>query len=394
LETGEAAASVPGFDHSYARLGELFSTPQKLDPVSNPTLIFWNQRLAEHLGWPGDPISDPQQLGGLAGNELLSHSQPIATVYAGHQFGQYNPQLGDGRATLLVARHFANSNNLAITGGDPKPAITLLEGVCHHFARLVAQWQVLGFVHGVLNTDNALLCGETIDFGPCAFMDHFDPQASFSSIDRQGRYAWHNQPGIMHWNLAVLAECLLPLIDDSEETARHIAQTVVDRYPEIFHAHHQNWLAAKLGLDAIRETDTTLVQAFHDTLAAEQLDFTLAFRWLAECANSTVEHSPLPELFTAPESLQDWAEQWKERRRHNTGDQSFITANMHDVNPAIIPRNHLVQHAIDTVESGSLEWAQRFVDRVASPYEWQAGDDDWARVPSEAERVTRTYCGT
>lgn len=503
METGEAAASVPGFDHSYARLGELFSTPQKLDPVSNPTLIFWNQRLAEHLGWPGDPISDPQQLGGLAGNELLSHSQPIATVYAGHQFGQYNPQLGDGRATLLgewitpagkrvdiqlkgagptpysrggdgrspvgpvvreyvvseamsalgvpttralaavgtgepvirnrvepgailtrvasshlrigtiqffamtrggegleslvnyvVARHFANSNNLAITGGDPKPAITLLEGVCHHFARLVAQWQVLGFVHGVLNTDNALLCGETIDFGPCAFMDHFDPQASFSSIDRQGRYAWHNQPGIMHWNLAVLAECLLPLIDDSEETARHIAQTVVDRYPEIFHAHHQNWLAAKLGLDAIRETDTTLVQAFHDTLAAEQLDFTLAFRWLAECANSTVEHSPLPELFTAPESLQDWAEQWKERRRHNTGDQSFITANMHDVNPAIIPRNHLVQHAIDTVESGSLEWAQRFVDRVASPYEWQAGDDDWARVPSEAERVTRTYCGT
>ena len=285
-----AASSVPGFDHSYARLGGLFSTPQQLDPVSEPRLIFWNEGLAEQLGWPADPISNPHQLAALAGNQLLTNSQPIATVYAGHQFGQYNPQLGDGRALLLgewitptgrrvdiqlkgagptpysrggdgraplgpvvreyvvseamaalgvptsralaavatgervfrnraepgailtrvasshlrvgtiqffattrggeglkdlvdyvVARHFATSDGDA----DAKPAIKLLEGVCQHFARLVAHWQALGFVHGVLNTDNALLCGETIDFGPCAFMDHFDPQATFSSIDRQ-----------------------------------------------------------------------------------------------------------------------------------------------------------------------------------------------------------------
>lgn len=498
-----AATSIPGFDHSYARLGGLFSTPQKLDPVSDPTLIFWNRRFAEQLGWRGDPISDPQQLGALAGNQLLTDSQPIATVYAGHQFGQYNPQLGDGRATLLgewitpseqrvdvqlkgagptpysrggdgraplgpvireyvvseamaglgvptsralaavatgepvirnrieqgailtrvasshlrvgtiqffamtrggegleslvdyaVARHFAESTEQPIIGGDAKPATTLLEGVCQHFARLVAHWQVLGFVHGVLNTDNALLCGETIDFGPCAFMDHFDPEASFSSIDRQGRYAWHNQPGIMHWNLAVLAECLLPLIDDSAETARHTAQTVVDRYPQIFHTHHQSWLAAKLGLDTTRESDAALVQSFHDALATGKLDFTLAFRWLAEWANGNLEHSPIPELFTPSDSLNRWAQEWRARQKNNNGDQSLIAANMYRVNPAIIPRNHLVQRAIDTVESGHIEWAQSLVDRFASPYEWQAGDDEWARTPLEEERVTRTFCGT
>jgi uncharacterized protein YdiU (UPF0061 family) len=198
----------------------------------------------------------------------------------------------------------------------------------------------------------------------------------------------------MHWNLAVLAECLLPLIDDSEESARQIAQTVVDQYPAIFHAHHQSRLAAKLGLDGIQATDAALVQAFHAALAEEKIDFTLAFRWLTEYANESLEHSPLPELFTAPKSLQDWAEEWTERRKHNTGDQHLITANMYHVNPAIIPRNHLVQRAIDAVESGSIEWAQALVDRVSSPYEWQTGDEEWARAPSEAERVTRTFCGT
>ena len=494
-----AASSVPGFDHSYARLGGLFSTPQQLDPVSEPRLIFWNEGLAEQLGWPADPISNPHQLAALAGNQLLTNSQPIATVYAGHQFGQYNPQLGDGRALLLgewitptgrrvdiqlkgagptpysrggdgraplgpvvreyvvseamaalgvptsralaavatgervfrnraepgailtrvasshlrvgtiqffattrggeglkdlvdyvVARHFATSDGDA----DAKPAVRLLEGVCQHFARLVAHWQALGFVHGVLNTDNALLCGETIDFGPCAFMDHFDPQATFSSIDRQGRYAWHNQPGIMHWNLAVLAECLLPLIHESAETAQQIAQTIVDRFPSLFHSYHQNWLAAKLGLDAIQESDTTLVQTFHDTLIREELDFTLAFRWLTEQANGNLAHSPLPELFTAPASLQAWVAQWSDRRKHNTGDQELVTANMYRVNPAIIPRNHLVQRAIDSVESGNLEWGQAWVDRLASPYEWRDGDEDWARSPHEDERVTQTFCGT
>ena len=489
----------PGFDHSYARLGTAFSTPQAPDPVSEPQMLLWNQSLADTLGWCGDPESDPKQLAALAGYTRLPDSHPIATVYAGHQFGQYNPQLGDGRATLLgewltpsgarfdiqlkgagptaysrggdgrspigpVIREYLVSEAMHVLGvpttralaavatGEPvvrnqiepgailtriasshlrvgtvqyfaetrggddvaalvdyvvnrhfsaaaeadgqPAAVILLEGVCEHFARLVAHWQVLGFVHGVLNTDNALLCGQTIDYGPCAFMDHFDPKACFSSIDRQGRYAWPNQPGIMHWNLAVLAECLLPLINEDTEAAQQVAQEIVDSYPARFQAHHQRRLAAKLGLDAVTEADGAFIQSFHELLATEGLDLTLAFRWLAELANDSLDHTPLPEIFTAPPALLNWAEDWQSRRKVNKGDPSTITATMYSVNPTIIPRNHLVQKAIDLTECGELAWVKSLVDRSQRPFEWQPGDVEWARSPEPEERVTRTFCGT
>jgi len=488
---------TPGFDHSYARLGRTFSSVQQLDPVSAPQLLLWNAPLAAALEWPSDPLSDPALLSALAGNEILQGAQPIATAYAGHQFGQYNPQLGDGRATLLgewvtsggdrfdiqlkgagptpysrggdgrspvgpVIREYLVSEAMsalgvpttralaAISSGDPvyrnrlepgavltrvasshlrvgtvqyfamtrsgeglaelvdyvvqrhfsdrqddqNAALTLLDGVCAHFANLVSHWQVLGFVHGVLNTDNALLCGETIDYGPCAFMDHFDPTASFSSIDRQGRYAWPNQPGIMHWNLAVLAECLLPLIDTDPTVAQQQAQAVVDRYAQRFHHLHQTRLAAKLGLDTVKEADGTLVQAFHDVLASERLDFTLAFRWLTEYGNDTVAHSPLPELFHAPTALTDWAQNWQARRKENTGDTEALNAAMRNANPVVIPRNHLVQRAIELAEAGELDWIHAWVARAQTPFAWDGNDLEWASPPSEEERVTQTFCGT
>lgn len=493
---------TPGFDHSYARLGSAFSTPQAFDPVGNPQLMLWNQKLANTLGWEGNPETDPEQLEALAGNRALPSSQPIATVYAGHQFGQYNPQLGDGRATLLgewltpegdrfdvqlkgagptaysrggdgrspigpvireyvvseamhalgvptsralaavssgepvvrnriepgailtrvasshlrvgtvqyfamtrggddvetlveyvVSRHFTGDNESRSAATQPS-AMTLLDGVCARFAKLVSHWQVLGFVHGVLNTDNALLCGETIDYGPCAFMDHFDPQACFSSIDRQGRYAWPNQPGIMHWNLAVLAECLLPLIDQDERIAQETAQEVIDQFPDRFHAHHQRWLATKLGLDRITEGDGALVQRFHDIMAADQLDMTLTFRWLTESAHGSVDHSPLPELFSAPQSLIDWSTEWQARRETNRGDTNAIDQTMRAVNPTVIPRNHLVQQAIDQAERNEFNWVKALVGRGQYPFEWRSGDEEWARPPREEERVTRTFCGT
>ncbi len=491
-----------GFDHSYASLGSAFSTPQPPDPVGAPQLMLWNQGLADELGWKGTPASHPEQLQALAGNQPLPSSKPVATVYAGHQFGHYNPQLGDGRATLLgewltpggdrfdlqlkgagptaysrggdgrspigpvireyvvseamhalgvptsralaavstgepvvrnrieagailtrvarshlrvgtvqyfattrggdevgtlvdyaVSRHFAHDT--AQDSAPTKPAaVTLLDGVCAHFARLVSHWQVLGFVHGVLNTDNALLCGQTIDYGPCAFMDHFDPQACFSSIDRQGRYAWPNQPGIMHWNLAVLAECLLPLIDDDEQRAQQTAQELIDQFPSRFRAHHQKWLAAKLGLDRVTEVDGTLMQRFHDIMAAERLDMTLAFRWLTEIAGDNLEHSPLPELFSAPPSLIEWSGEWQDRRAINRGDVDAITQTMRATNPTVIPRNHLVQRAIDLAENSELDWVEALVARGQSPFEWRSGDEEWARPPLEEERVTQTFCGT
>jgi serine/tyrosine/threonine adenylyltransferase len=493
----------PGFDHSYAALGNLFCSVQRLDPVSEPVLLLWNEDLAARLGWPGDPRSDPLQLQAVAGNQALECSQPVATVYAGHQFGQYNPQLGDGRATLLgewvteagerfdiqlkgagptpysrggdgrspmgpVIREYLVSEAMhalgvpttralaAVASGEPvmrtrmepgailtrvasshlrigtvqyfamtrggeglrelvdyvaarhfskelegrsdeyrgNASLVLLDAVCERFAQLVSHWQVLGFVHGVLNTDNALLCGETIDYGPCAFMDNFDPEACFSSIDRQGRYAWPNQPGIIHWNLAVLAECLLPLIDEDPEIAQPLAQSVIDLYPQRFHHYHQLRLAAKLGLDHISESDGALIQTFHTLLASHNLDFTLAFRWLAEIANDTLDHSPLPALFVPPAALLDWAEQWKSRRNANKGDTLSITETMSQVNPTIIPRNHLVHRAIDLAESGETAWVKQMVSRSADPFVWRDDDLDWARAPATDERIARTFCGT
>jgi uncharacterized protein YdiU (UPF0061 family) len=225
-------------------------------------------------------------------------------------------------------------------------------------------------------------------------MDYFDPKACFSSIDRQGRYAWPNQPGIMHWNLAVLAQCLLPLINDDAETAEQIAQDTVDRYPKRFHAHHQRWLAAKLGLDNIAESDAALVQSFHDIMAAETLDFTLAFRWLTEIANHSLEHTPLPELFRAPPALVNWVDDWQARRKSNKGDTSAIAAAMYSVNPTIIPRNHLVQKAIDLSERGNLSWVKAMATRSQYPFEWQTEDVEWAKPPEPEERITRTFCGT
>jgi uncharacterized protein YdiU (UPF0061 family) len=191
-----------------------------------------------------------------------------------------------------------------------------------------------------------------------------------------------------------LAECLLPHINEDPEAAQQVAQEIVDRYPARFHAHHQRWLAAKLGLDAVTEADGALIQSFHELLATEGLDLTLAFRWLAEMANDSLDHTPLPDLFTAPPALLNWADDWQTRRKSNNGDPAAITAAMYSVNPTIIPRNHLIQKAIDLAESGDLAWVKSLVNRGQRPFEWQAGDVEWARSPEPEERVTRTFCGT
>ncbi len=512
--------SKPEFDHSYRRLGGIFFDEQQLKPVRNPQLLLWNNDLAAEIDWSGDPYSNPSLINGLAGSEPMPGTRPIATVYAGHQFGHYNPQLGDGRALLLgewidskgrrvdiqlkgsgptkysrggdgrspigpvvreylvseamralgvptsralaaigtgesvirnriepgailtrvtsshlrigtvqyfastlrgnglmeivdyaVNRHFHTESrkpqkfNIGsefvksdIQGDQKRPHSTaaeiLLKCVAHRFARLVSRWQVLGFVHGVLNTDNALLCGETIDYGPCAFMDEFNPKACFSSIDRQGRYAWPNQPSIMHWNLAVLAECLIPLLHDDEKIARKKAQVIVDGYPTQFHRSHQNLLASKFGLDTIHDRDQALIKHFQDILEKEQLDYTLSFRWLAETANQTVDHSPLPELYQPSETLTRWVNIWNDRRAKNEGDMDGLCQKMLSVNPALIPRNHLVQKAIEDAESGDMGFFKRAADRWKQPFVWDREDLEWGKLPEEHERVIQTFCGT
>lgn len=492
------------FDNSYARLGDTYSQRQQPTAISEPSWIAWNDVLAERLGWPRAWRHNPAALAALAGNALLPGSEPVATVYAGHQFGSYNPQLGDGRAVLLgeliapdsrrfdvqlkgagptpfsrggdgrspmgpVVREYLVSEAMfalgvptsralaAVATGEPvyrnrpEPGAVLTriasshlrvgsvqffamsqggEGlaelvdyaVLRHFpealtaaraadpaassaevlldqtgralASLVAQWQGLGFIHGVLNTDNMLLSGETIDYGPCAFMDSYDSAKVFSAIDTQGRYAYRNQPGIVHWNLSVLAQCLLPLLNKDTDKALAIAQASVDRFPAHFSAVHEAILAAKFGFDHFAANDRPLVDHFFRVLAEDTLDFTLAFRWLTEQASNELSHSPITELFEPSAKLRAFHSDWQDRRKQNKGPSAQSIGAMQRSNPVVIPRNHRVAQAIADAESTNFETLRKLNQRWQNPFTWQEGDQVLAAAPSSEEVVQRTFCGT
>lgn len=487
------------FDHSYARLGNTHSTETRPTPVDTPAWLLFNESLADELDWPLAWRQTPEALAALAGNALLPGSKPIATVYAGHQFGSYNPQLGDGRAILLgewlteqderwdiqlkgagptpfsrggdgrspvgpVVREFLISEAMhalnvpttralaAVASGErvfrnqPEPGAVLtrvasshlrigtvqyfamteggdgLEALVDHviqrhfphtlekpenaglshsavllkevtgrLALLAVHWQRLGFIHGVLNTDNMLLCGATIDYGPCAFMDGHNPARVFSSIDTQGRYAYRNQPGIVHWNLSVLAQCLLPLIDGDEDQSVAFAQGVIDSFPQQFTDAYGAMMAQKFGLSGFREDDKTLIDGFFSALAQDELDFTLAFRWLTETAQGTLDHSPVADLFTPNPALLDWLENWQVRHRGGSAD---TLAAMRLANPAVIPRNHWIAAAISDAEAGDYALLQRLFQRWQQPADWFAGDEQLAAPPTPEQAVTRTFCGT
>lgn len=501
---GNRVTGIFNFDNTYARLGRNYSQAQNPSAVAEPRWIAWNDTLAERLGWPIDWRGNDMALAALAGNDQLPGADPIATVYAGHQFGSYNPKLGDGRAVLLgelvtpdgarfdvqlkgagptpfsrggdgrspmgpvvreylvseamsalgvptsralaavasgepvyrngaepgavltriasshlrigsvqffamsqggdglselidytVSRHFPVALEAAIAN-DPNAtaASVLLDKTGQALASLVAQWQGLGFIHGVLNTDNMLLCGETIDYGPCAFMDDYDSAKVFSAIDTQGRYAYRNQPGIVHWNLSVLAQCLLPLLADDTDTALALAQATVDRFPDQFGAIHEAILAAKFGLDRFSANDRPLVDQFFRALSEDKLDFTLAFRWLTEQASGAVDHSPLPELFEPSAKLRDWQNDWQDRRGRNKAPDELSVSTMQRSNPVVIPRNHQIAQAIADAEHNNFETLTSLNKRWQKPFSWQSGDHIIAAPPTAEEVVQRTFCGT
>ncbi|WP_439105586.1 protein adenylyltransferase SelO [Congregibacter sp.] len=485
------------FDNSFAALGSPFSTKQPPDPVKDPSLIRVNDRLATELG------IDPQWLGSqegievLAGNRVADGSEPVAAAYAGHQFGHFNPQLGDGRAVLLgevvdqhqhrydlqlkgsgrtdwsrggdgrsplgpVLREYIVSEAMAALGvpttralaavatGEPvmrdgiepgavltrvasshlrvgtmqyfaaredrqslatlvsyvlerhyldktgaeKPAVALLEAVIAAQAALIARWQLLGFVHGVMNTDNMLLCGETVDYGPCAFMEEFHPETLFSSIDQQGRYAYCNQPGIAQWNLARLAEAVLPLINDDADAAVGEAKTALSQFTPLFEEAYQKGLAKKLGLGELTGTDITLADDLFAALQEDQADFTLAFRFLADEINPGGANTGAGALFKPGQKLLEWLPLWAQRQQAEPGKAEEKQSRMFSANPAFIPRNHLIQHAIEEGETGNYELFHRLVNRLANPSQYSAADSDLALPAKPQERVTRTFCGT
>ncbi len=442
-----------GFQNTYARLPQTFYARLNPTPVSAPRLVKLNVELAQSLGLDPDALASPQGVEILSGNRVAEGAEPLAQAYAGHQFGHFVPQLGDGRANLLgevigrdgvrydiqlkgsgptpfsrrgdgraalgpVLREYIVSEAMAALGvpttralaavttgeqvlretalpgavltrvaqshlrvgtfqyfaarGDvdgtrnladyaiarhypeaaqaKQPYRTLLESVIARQARLVARWMLLGFVHGVINTDNTSISGETIDYGPCAFMESYDPATVFSSIDQQGRYAYGNQPQAMHWNLIRLAEALLPLLEQEEgskEAAVAAANEALSGFGSEFEGAYAAGLRRKLGLFTEHEGDTALAQDLLDRMAANSADFTLTFRRLCDAVAGPQGDPAVRTLFTDPSAYDAWTTGWRLRLEQEPVSPQTRVAFMRMTNPAFIPRNHMVEAALD-----------------------------------------------
>jgi len=499
-----------GFDNTYARELPGSYVAWKPAPVPAPRLLFFNDSLADELGLDASLRHAPEADALFAGNVLPADAEPIAQAYAGHQFGSFSPQLGDGRALLLGERvdragrrrdiAFKGSGRTPFSrGGDGKAAvgpmlrevligeamhalgipttralavaatgepvlreqvlpgavltrvaashlrvgtfqffaargeldplrrlvdytiarhdptladaperlIALLRAVAGRQAELIARWMNVGFIHGVMNTDNMAISGETIDYGPCAFMEAYDPAAVFSSIDRGGRYAYGNQPRIARWNLARLAESLLPLVADAEDEAAvqsavAMAMEVIDAFPGLYMSALQRGRRAKLGLFAAPAADvaddTALAEDWLALLQAQAVDFTLGWRRLADAAQG--DTAGLRALFGEPERLDGWLARWRERcaRDEAGGGPGAVerAARMRRASPWIIPRNHRVEEALAAAtERDDLVPFERLLAALRRPYEDAPELAPYAEpAPAAVTAGYQTFCGT
>jgi serine/tyrosine/threonine adenylyltransferase len=292
---------------------------------------------------------------------------------------QYAAASGD-RDRLRALADYAIGRHYPEAAGAANRYLDLFRRVTRAQASLVAQWMLAGFVHGVMNTDNTTISGETIDYGPCAFMDAYDPATVFSSIDHGGRYAYGNQPAIMQWNLARLAEALLPLIDENTDAAAAAATQVLNGFADAYDRHWDEGMAAKLGLAA---PDRELVNDLLGLMRAQQVDFTRFFRALSAGTART--------MFTEPEPFDAWAAR---RAAALPADRGAVAAAMDQVNPVYVPRNHRVEEALTQAAAGEMEPFRRLLDAVSRPFEERSGLEDYAS-PAPAGGVPHvTYCGT
>ncbi len=485
-----------GLEHSYATLPEQCFVEVAPARATAPQLQIYNHALATFLQLDPGLADHAAQL--LSGNELPGDARPIAMAYAGHQYGHFVPQLGDGRAILLGERRAADgllydlqlkgsgrtpfsrsgdgraavgpmlreyliseamhalgiptTRSLAVvaTGervlreeplpgavltrvaashlrvgtfeyfaarqdldalhalldyaiqrhaptlaAAPVPALAFLKWVADRQAALIAQWLGAGFIHGVMNTDNMALSGETIDYGPCAFMDHYNPQTVFSSIDHRGRYAYSNQPAIAQWNLARFAETLVPLINPDQSVAIQGATAVISRFPAEFEARYQQLLRQKLGLSAMRETDAALSSRFLTLLQLAAADFTLAFHHLTEAMQGAAHEGALRALLGTVDGLDSWLQDWRARLQGEALSPADREIAMRRVNPLFIPRNHLVEAALAAAsDRGDLTPFRDLLAVVQQPFREHAGRESWQQPPLEEQRVLATFCGT
>jgi len=499
------------FDNSYVRLGDDFYTKTNPTPVKNPALIKFNRVLAEELGLT--EISDGlDALNIFAGNEIAEGSEPIAMTYAGHQFGGFSPQLGDGRAILLgeivspegvrydfqlkgsgrtpwsrggdgrsalgpVLREYLVSEAMAKLGvpttralaavvtGEEVARNTLVPGgiltrmatgfvrvgtfqyfssqnnqtaikqladyeIERHYpeakqaenpyiaffklvvdaqAKLIAKWMSFGFIHGVMNTDNMSIAGETIDYGPCAFMDEFSHSRVYSSIDQDGRYAYNNQPKIGQWNLVRLAETLLPLFinrqfvdkefvensdteptDDDAQAVVKIAEDILTDYSRSYHQYWLENMRKKLGLSEVHEVDAALVGELLNTMESNNADFTLTFYHLSQ-----MDLAQARALFSSPKAFDTWAIKWQKRLSKEALNEAGQQVIMQAVNPVYIPRNHQIEAAIRAAEDhNDFSVFHKLHEVLENPFELQEGKDAYLLPPKPEEVVHQTFCGT
>jgi len=369
-------------------------------------------------------IPTTRSLAAVATGETVRREMPLpgavlTRVAASHiRIGtfQFFAVRGDGEALrrladYVIARHYPEAagpgpdpsqpssetlNGRQREGSDPAPYRRLLDLVIARQAGLIAQWLLVGFIHGVMNTDNASIAGETIDYGPCAFMDEYDSAKVLSSIDHHGRYAYGNQPRIALWNLARLAETLLPLLAEDREAAIEAANEALGKFAGLFEAAYAEGLRRKLGLVQDLPGDRALAQDLLDRMAGNGADFTLTFRRLCEAAAGTEGDAAVRSLFADPAAYDGWAERWRRRLADDgaaTGDER--AAAMRKANPAFIPRNHLVEEALSAaVDDGDLKPFETLLDILSRPYHDQPQHRRYAEPPRPEQVVRQTFCGT
>ncbi|SNS28120.1 protein adenylyltransferase SelO [Sphingopyxis indica] len=482
------------FDNSFHRTMEGFYAPAEAAPPPAPELLAFNRPLAEKLGLTLD-ASDEDLARLFSGGELPEGANPLAQAYAGHQFGHFSPQLGDGRALLLgevvapdgarfdiqlkgsgptpfsrngdgkaavgpVLREYLVSEAMAamdvpttrslaaVATGErvqrerahpgavltriaashirvgtfqffaahfgaehlkqladysierhfpdladaPNPPLALLERVVALQCDLVARWLGIGFIHGVMNTDNVAISGETIDYGPCAFMDRFAAETVFSSIDANGRYSYARQPQIMHWNMARFAEALLPAIHAADEGGVEEAKAVVARIPDLFRTAWLARMRAKLGLEEAFEGEGALVDALFAELERHAVDFTGFFRALASLLRG--DGGPLAALLPEPDAMAPWIADWWAAIEREGADPVARAGAMDAINPLYIPRNHLVEAALEAAEGGDMAPWFALLEVVQSPFVEREAWGDYAKPAPADSGPYITYCGT
>jgi protein adenylyltransferase len=307
---------------------------------------------------------------------------------------QYFAARGDQDAIRVLLKYVMERHYPAI-GPATVPALALLEEVARRQAALVADWMLIGFIHGVMNTDNMAISGETIDYGPCAFMDAYDPATVFSSIDHGGRYAYANQPAVAQWNLAQLAETLLFLIDPDPDKAVSLATEVIDRFMHQFDTDFLAGMRRKLGLSSHMDGDVALIRRLLAAMQDSHADFTLTFRALTLAADDdSRQRDSFLELFNGSPDADAWLRDWHSRVRRDPQTASDRMAAMRSANPAFIPRNHRVEAALDAANNGDYSLFHKLFAVLQSPYDDQVDLNEYSRAPLPSERVRETFCGT